>query len=206
MKSRKVKAILGSTAVLVLAVAVTGCSSYTSDSAQQQSQTISEQVATAGANAVPYPLSQMKSSGFTERQELTENLLRQNNKNAVKYVDLITQQGQIIATYPIQGMVFDPNSQLTNTQNLESGYNNSSSSGYSYDGVVDSVGDNGTWGPEAGSAAFFTTSGVEVVVPTGLLWIESDAPLNITSTPIISYNENETPSSSYGNGVKVAGK
>lgn len=202
MKSRKVKAILGGTATVGLVIALTGCTANSNDSSQANSQNTSDWIGNTAQSAVPYPKTAMQASGWTERQELTENLERQSNKNAVKYVDLITQQGQIIATYPIQGMVFDPNSQLTNSQNIDTGYSNSNL----YDGVVDSVGDNGTWGPEAGSAAFFTTSGVEVIVPTGLLWIESDAPLNITSTPIISYNENETPSSSYGNGVKVAGK
>lgn len=187
---------------LGMAVAVTGCTSNGTGDGQQQSQDLSNQVYNAASKAAPYPMSQMKSSGFTERQELTENLLRQNNKNATKYVTLMTQQGQIIETMPIQGMVFDPNSQLTNSQNIETGYSNSSL----YDGVVNSVGDNGTWGPEAGNAAWFTTAGVEYIVPAGLLWMETDAPPNITSTPIIQYNVNETPTSHFGNGVKVNGQ
>ena len=199
MKIRKIKALLGGTVALVLGVVLTGCTANGTGDTQQTQQNISDWVGKTSTTAVPYPKAQMQTAGWTERKELTENLLRQNNPTATKYVVLLTQQGQIIAQYPIQGMVFDPNSQLTNTQNIETGYMNS----ILYDGVVSSVGDNGTWGPEAGSAAFFTTSNVEVVVPTGLLWIESDAPLNISSTPIIQYNLNETPSCNYGNVAKV---
>lgn len=201
MKDKNYKSLFVGFVALIMAVVITSCSSSGTGDAQQMSQGTSDWVGSHSQSAVPYPKAQMQTAGWTERKELTENLLRQNNPNAIKYVVLITQQGQVIAQYPIQGMVFDPNSQLTNSQNIETGY----SSGTLYDGVVDSVGDNGTWGPEAGNAAFFTTSGVEVIVPQGLLWIESDGPLHLTSTPIISYNESDTPSSSYGNGIKVVG-
>lgn len=186
-------------AVTGLFATATACDS-SNDNAQQASQGTSEVVSQAAQKAIPYPLPQMQAGGFLERTELSEHLLRQNDKTAVRYIVMLTQQGQVIAQYPIEGMVFDPNSQLTNTQNIETGYTHSTV----YSQVVDSPGDNGTWGPEAGNAAFFTTSGVEIQVPAGLLWVESDAPLNITSTPIIQYNENEAPSVNHG-GVKVGG-
>src|SRR6266702_6352203 len=137
-----------------------GCTSN-SDNAQQAAQNTTEKLSTTAQHAVPYPLSQMQSGGFLERTELKEHLLRQNDKNALRYIVLLTQMGKVIAQYALQGMVFDPNSQLTNTQNIENGSWNSSN----YTEVVDSPGDNGTWGPEAGNAAFFTTAGVEIQIP-----------------------------------------
>jgi hypothetical protein len=198
--TKRVKIAAAAVAALGIVVTATACTSDTNDSAQQASQGTSETLSQTAQKAVPYPLSQMQAGGFLERTELKEHLLRQNDKNALRYIVLLTQQGQVIAQYPIQGMVFDPNSQLTNTQNIETGYTNQAA----YSDVVDSPGDNGTWGPEAGNAAFFTTSGVEIQVPTGLLWVESDAPLDIKSTPIINYNANEAPSTNHG-GVPVGG-
>jgi hypothetical protein len=184
------------------ALALAGCSTTSNDSAQQAAQSTTEQLSTTAQHAVPYPLSQMETGGFLERTELKEHLLRQNDKNAIRYIVLLTQMAQVIAQYTISGMVFDPNSQLTNTQNIETGgYGNGN--GY-YNDVVDSTGDNGTWGPEAGAAAFFTTAGVEIQVPQGVNWVESDSPLNITSTPLVTLNANAAPSTNHG-GMPVGG-
>jgi hypothetical protein len=191
--NRRMK-LAGAAALGIAILATTTACDSTNDTAQQTAQSTSEQISQNSQKAVPYPLSQMESGQWLERTELTEHLLRQNDKNALRYIVLLTQQGQVIAQYPIEGMVFDPNSQLTNTQNIENGYQNSAA----YSDVVDSPGDNGTWGPEAGSAAFFTTSGVEIQIPAGVAWVESDAPLNLTSQPLITYNVNAQPSVNKG--------
>lgn len=190
---RIVLGVAGTAAALVL---VAACGSSAPD-AQSQSQSLSERIGEVSAGSVRYPLSQMEAGGWLERTELNTHLLRQNDKNALRYIVLFAQQGQMIAQYPIKGMVFDPNSQLTNTQNLEYGYQGGTNS-FSYEGVVDSVGDNGTYGPEAGEAAFFTTNNVEVQISPGWSWIESDAPLHLTSKPLITYDLQDKPSTTAG--------
>ena len=191
--ARRARRAAAVSAVLVAGALLAGCTGNT-DNAQRAAQNTTETLSTTAQHAVPYPLPQMQAGGFLERTELKEHLLRQNDKNALRYIVLMTQMGQVIAQYSLAGMVFDPNSQLTNTQSIENGSFNSAT----YSGVVDAPGDNGTWGPEAGSAAFYTTANVEIQIPQGVAWIESDSPLNITTTPLVTLNANATPSTNHG--------
>ena len=193
MKSPRKRVALVAIAVMVGVAVLAGCGTTTT-TPQESQQSISDQIGNAATNARQYPLPQMKAGGWTERQLLTEHLLRQNDPKALRYVFLLSQTGSVIARWPIEGMVFDPNSQLTNTQNIESDWSNQTL----YSGVVNSIGDNGTWGPEAGGAAFFTTNHVEVQLSPNALWIESDASLDITSAPQITLNANATPSTNHG--------
>lgn len=193
--NRKILGVVATAAVSTLVLA--GCSASSTDSAQMESQQTTEQYQEASQKAVPYPLPQMKAGGWLERQSLKEHLLRQNDPNAIRYIVLMTSQGQVIGQYTIKGMVFDPNSQMTNDNQLVSGWSGGSSNTY-YNEVVNAPGDNGTWGPEAGNAAFFTAQNVEIQVPVGMNWIESDSPLNITSTPLVTLNANAKPSVDHG--------
>lgn len=194
-RTRNVALALAGVGVLIACTAES-CSSNTSS--QDTSQHLTNDYTNAATSQVPYPLNDMKAGGWTERQMLKEHLERQNNPKALRYITFLTQQGQVVATYPVQGLVFDPNSQMTTSQ-VVNGY------GSSGGGVTQAAGDNGTWGPEAGSAAFFTTSGVEIQVPASMTWIESDAPLNLTTKPLITYDASAAPSVSAG-GVKVGGR
>lgn len=197
--SRKTKrTAIAATAIAAVGILVAGCDS-SGPSAQQQAEQTTNTYQQAAQQHVPYPLAQMKAGGWTERGLLSEHLKRQNDPKALRYIVWLSQQGQVIAQWPIQGMVFDPNSQLTNSQTV----NDCPNGGSTACGVVtDAPGDNGTWGPEAGAAAFFTTSGVEIQLPASAIWVESDSPLNITTQPLITYNVNSQPSVNYG-GVKV---
>lgn len=197
MKTRNRNLTLAFAGVAVL-IACTAESCSPNTAAQDSSQKLTNDYTNAATSQVPYPLDDMKSGGWTERQMLKEHLERQNNPKALRYITFLTQQGQVVATYPVQGLVFDPNSQMTTSQ-VVNGYGSGSG------GVTDAAGDNGTWGPEAGSAAFFTTSGVEIQVPASMTWIESDAPLNLTTKPLITYDASAAPSVSAG-GVKVGGR
>jgi hypothetical protein len=184
-------------AALLLVLGLTACTSN-QDSTQQAAQKVTTSYQQAATAAVPYPLAKMTAGGWSERKELTEHLLRQNDPKSLRYVVMLSQQGQPIAQWPIQGMVFDPNSQLTNSQTVSGCPGDNSACGI----ATTSPGDNGTWGPEAGSAAFFTTAGVEIQLPPAAIWIEADAPLNITTTPVVTYNVTDKPSVNHG-GVKV---
>jgi hypothetical protein len=196
MNPRRRKLAIGFGGIAVLLTTTAGSCDTTSS--QSTSQNLTNDYTNAATSQAPYPLGDMKAGGWTERQMLAEHLKRQNNPKALRYITFLTQQGQIVATYPVQGLVFDPNSQMTTSQIV----NGCSSS--TCGAVTAAAGDNGTWGPEAGSAAFFTTSGVEVQVPASMTWIESDAPLNLTGKPLITFDASATPSVSAG-GVKVGG-
>jgi len=194
-RSRKV----GATALLATGVFIfTGADSCDSTpTSQNAAQKVTEAYSQAAQDAVPYPLDEMKKGGWTERRLLAEHLKRQNDPKGLRYIVVMTQQGQVIASYPIQGMVFHPDSAMTNSQTISWSSNGGS-------GVVEAPGDNGTWGPEAGAAAFFTTGGVEIQLPASAVWIESDAPLGITDKPLVTYNVNDKPSVDKG-GLKGMG-
>lgn len=187
-KGTRVTALLIGAALSVLSVsACTG----TNDPAQQKNQDLSEQIEQAETQAVPFPMQQMKDSKWLEANEVKESLLRQSNIHALRYVTVFTQAGQVMMVYTIEGMVFSPNSQLTNTQNIVYGYQNSAAES----NVVDSPGDNGTYGPEAGNAEFFTSTGVMVVLSDYTNWIETDAQPNIVTQPTLTIGD--TPTSNY---------
>jgi hypothetical protein len=181
-------------AALGMVFGISACEDGKKSGADKDKEVLSG-VRAARQAAVPYPLAQMKAGGWLESQLLKENLLRQNDKNRIAYVVLLSAQGQPITQYTIQGMVFSLNSQLTQTNQSER--HGSDSSGTV---VVDAVGDNGTFGPEPDGIGFFTTSGVEV--KWNGLYIESDAPLNVTTKPLVTYNVTDKPSVDKG-GVKT---
>lgn len=179
---------------IVLGSTAGACSSDSKKSGQKADTQVLSAVRKAAQTAVPYPLADVKRGGFLERRLLKENLLRQNDPKRLAYVTLLTDQGQVVATYPIQGMIFNLNSQMTTTQQVEC---HSSDCGSAV--ALDSIGDNGTFGTEPHSIGFFTTSGVEI--KWSGTYLESDAPLDLKSKPLLTYNVNQAPSVNHG-GVK----
>lgn len=186
-RSKRVALALTAAGLLPIALMVDACS----NSAQTQSQNTINQVSQAAQQAVPYPLDKMKQSGWTERKLLTENLLRETDPNAIHYVYWLTMNGQLIAQYTIKGKVFDPNSQLTNTQTINSDYTGNP--------VTDAPGDNGTWGPEPFCYGFFLTSGAEKKLPCQGLVEDSDTPETFNTPPIITYDVNQKSPLDKGN-------
>ena len=190
MKTRTRNLTLAFAGVGVLIACTAGaCDSNTT--AQDASQDTTNKVAAASSKAVPYPFDQMNQGKWLELQMLRENLLRQNNKAAARYVTWLTQQGQIVAQWPIQGMVFDPNSQMTAT-NIVSPCKGDGSGACSV--AVTAPGDNGTYGPEAMCYAFYDVKGVEHQLSCTAIVLESDSPDDLTSKPLITYNINGAPS------------
>lgn len=179
-------------AIVVTVIAGIGLSACASTSnSQQQQQQVTEQYAQKLTNAQPYPLSQMNNSA--ERANLKERLLRMNDPNKIGYVYTMTQNGQILAEYTIKGKVSSTGSQLTNTQNC---YYTSGSGSSSCGAVLDSMGDDGSYGPEEQGVFFFTTAGV--LVEWDGLFQYSDAPLSLTSKPLITMDANAKPTSTAG--------
>jgi hypothetical protein len=182
-------------AVAALAIAVLlGTAACTSSSptstAQDTTQKVTDTYMQAAIAAVPYPLAAMDSGGWLERTLLKENLLRQNNAHRRAFVTLMNTLGQPIIQFPIQGMVFDLNSQMTTTS-IVTQVDCGSNCGYS--NTVPAAGDNGTWGPEPAAISFFTTSGMQVKVPNMVWWIETDAPLTMPNKPVLTYDPSAHP-------------
>ena len=165
--------------------------------AQNDSQTLTNDYTNAATQTVKYPLSEMKKGGWLERRLLKENLLRQNDANRIAYVTLLTDQGQPIVQYTIQGMVFSLNSQMTTSQVI----NRKCDAGCD-SGVTDAAGDNGTWGPEPEGISFFTTEGVQI--KWNGKYVESDSPLNLTTKPLIVYDASTAKAPENASGVKSA--
>jgi hypothetical protein len=191
---RHKKVVIGLSApIIVIAITAGACSSPSTDPAQQQAQHTKENISDAAQKAVPFPLPQIQAEGWTERRELSEHAIRENDPHTTRYAALIAPQtGAVVQTWTIEGTVFTPNSQLTNTQNQDYGCSGASGSCSFFDGVVDAPGDNGTWGPEAMCYDFFTTTGGEVQLGcnSAMLFELSDRPFSTHEAPTLSINEN----------------
>lgn len=138
-----------------------------------------------------------------EMQNDGERDLTLNKPNRIGYVYVYAQTGQLITFYTIKGKVSSTESGLTESQDVvedkpcvtQQGYqdNNTNCSD-----VVDSIGDDGTYGGEEGGPSgvfFFTTSDVLVELGGNTNWFYSDAPLNLTSKPIIDLPVSAKPTS-----------
>jgi hypothetical protein len=184
MKITRFKALSAAAVAAVAVVALSACGS--TPSSQEANQKVTEQYAQKLSNAEPYPLSQMNDSA--ERANLREKLLRLNDPNKIGYVNELTQNGQIIASYVIKGKVSSNASQLTNTQNINTGYTGNP--------VTESMGDDGSSGPSEPGVFFFTTTG-QMITWNGLIQY-SDAPVSLTSKPLITIDANAKPSNTAG--------
>ena len=183
---------LGALGLVCVFVVCSADSCDTAQTSQQQQQAVTETYAQYFNSVRPYPLAAMKDS--EERFNLIERLIRMNDPNKIGYVYVWSAMGQLITTYTIKGKVSSTASQLTNTQNIEE--NSGAASGWS---VVDSMGDDGSYGPEEGGSNgvfFFTTNGV--LIETVLPWLYADAPQLMTTKPLITMSADALPSSTAG--------
>ncbi len=196
----RLQAILGMIAAAVM-LALTGCSSDHVSTVQETNQALTDQYMTAAQNAVPYPLAAMTSGGWLERTLLKENLLRQANAHRRAFVTLMNTAGQPIVQFPIQGMVFSLNSQMT-TEDIVNNSGCGSNCGWAV--TTTAAGDNGTWGPEPDGISFFTTSGMQVKLPAVVWYIETDAPLTLPTKPLVVYDPTKVPDIT--GGIVGAGK
>lgn len=180
--------------LVMVAGTVTACSGTGSDhpDSQQQQQAVTENYAQKLNTAVPYPLAQMNDS--LERSNLRERLLRYNQPTKISYVYVLSYDGHVLSYYTIKGKVSSTQSQLSNIQNIQ-GCPNTGNSGQC--GLtVDSMGDDGSYGPEEGGSNgifFFTTDGV--LVETSMPFVVTDAPEKINADRTLSYVDGSKPSS-----------
>jgi hypothetical protein len=195
------RAGLVATGALSLVATMTACSQVSPS--QDRSQSLTERIANASVDpsqgGVAYPFAEMQQGGWLEMKMLREHLVREASPKSQRWIVVFSQQGQLLGQWAIQGVAFDPNSQMT-TPKIATCTPNTGGSGCG--AVVDAPGDNGTYGPEAGVLDFFTSTGVEVKIGGSPIWFQSDAPLGLSQPPVITYNANSAPSFN-GGGVKV---
>lgn len=139
---------------------------------QDAGEHLTDRLAVKFIGAVPYPEAAMRDS--LERRNLSKRLLRFNKPQKIGYL-YVMSFGKFVGYYVVKGKVSSVQSQLTNTQQT---FREGS---HDTDGlVIDSMGDDGTWGPnEGGDRGVFFFTATDVMVETTLDWIYSDAPLHI---------------------------
>jgi len=204
MRAKTKRVALAVAGLAGVGLILVGCNdgNTSASTAETNNENLTGQIEAAANAKVPFPKSQVLNGGFTEEQEIKEHQLRENDPNETRYVTVMTPYGQVLWNGSIKGLVFDPNSSMTETTDVVC--NDGGNGGYAC-GTVNSPTDNGTYGPEFGTADFFDTSGAEHIF-AGVIISESDVPQNITQQPIVTYNVGQAPAINYGGLAKVGGK
>lgn len=166
MKTTKIAAL----AVAAL-VTLAACSSSEDRKAAQQTSTDQQK---KYEKAVPFPAGDLNTP--LDRANLAEYLKRNNDPKRVSYVYLLSMDAKVIAYYTIKGKVTSVSSQLLPVDDII----DPCSSSYCPQ-IVDSAGDDGTYGGNEPGVFFFTTDGT-LVTWTGD-YIQSDRSLDI-KTPV----------------------
>lgn len=164
------KKLTATAAVAVLAL--TACTGNPEREAAQQASTEQQKAYEA---RVPFPKGDL--SYPLDRANLAEYLKRSNDPDRVSYVYLLSMDAKVIAYYTIKGKVTSVASQLLPQDDLA----DSTCGGCTEKYVVDSAGDDGTYGGNESGVFFFTTDGT-LVTWTGD-YIQSDRPLDV-KTPV----------------------
>jgi hypothetical protein len=168
------RAAIAATVAAVLAVA--GCSS-TNSASQAQGNRDNNTIHNRFSSVVPYPYESSDPTDPLELKNLARRLQYFNSKGSTGYVYLLAPNtSQVIGYYVISGKVSSTGSQMTSTQavtNCASDHGGSCS-------AVDSIGDDGSYGPSEGGpdgVFFFTTAGtlIETVMP----WVYSSQPIKL---------------------------
>jgi hypothetical protein len=190
---KKRKPVIIFVAGLAAAAILAGACTDQKSSSQSQGQAVTEQYAQKLTTAEPYPLSAMSDS--SERKNLAERLVRLNDPNKIGYLYGLSSTGQVMAFWTIKGKPSSMGSQLTPTQQNRQG---DCSGGCT--NVVESMGDDGSFGPEECQAQgiFAFTADSNSLVEWCGPWFYSDAPLKLTSQPLILVDPGAKPSSTAG--------
>lgn len=159
--------------LVLLAASLAGCNGGGTKS-QKEQQKLTNAYSERLQAAVPYPLSQMTDS--LERRNLRERLLRFNKPDKIGYVYILGFNGNFVGYYTIKGKVSSTQSQMTITQQVVHDCHSGCRE------VVDSMGDDGSYGQNETGIFFFTTN--NVLVTTDMHYIYSDSPLPVEAKPI----------------------
>lgn len=182
--------------------------SPTGAAAISQGQVLKDGAAATGTLAANAQVAKFDKSIFDQYHGPTDEMtndskrdLTLNDPNRVGYVYIMSGYGQLIANYTILGKVSSTTSQLTESQDIVDDNNcvtgvvdgGGSNAGYTKGAcsdIVDSLGDDGTYGGEEPGIFFYTTSGVLVEWGSSVIWGYGDAPMGLTSKPVLTYNVN----------------
>src|SRR6266513_1205464 len=190
---RRRPALLLAGSLIVVGLVAAACTDQGGSNSQSQGQAVTEQYATKLSTAEPYPLSAMNDS--SERKNLAERLVRLNDPNKIGYLYGLSSTGQVMAFWTIKGKPSSTGSQLTPTQQNRQGDCQGGCTN-----VVESMGDDGSFGPEECSASgiFAFTADANALIEWCGPWFYSDAPLKLTTAPLIVVDPNAKPSSVAG--------
>lgn len=171
--------------IILVALIAVGCSASVAMGGKpdwwRNAETTSDEIGRAAFTAVPFPMAETKAGGFLERKNIAERLRRFSAQNKTGYLYLMSF-GKFVGYYVIKGKISSVQSQMTNgNQVWDSG------SGEQGETVVDSIGDDGSFGPNEGGdrGIFFFTSN-DTMVETTLDWVYSDQVLNIDVPNLLS--------------------
>lgn len=137
---------------------------------KQSSDTFDKQRA-----AVPFPGAELVES--LERRNLAERLKRFNQPNKIGYVYYVPF-GNVLGYWTIEGKVSSTQSQMNPADELTDDL--SDCSGCFESQVLESAGDDGSFGPNEAGVFFFTTNGTMVQVPEDD-YFYSDQPITLGS-------------------------
>lgn len=193
-RARVLVALAAVAAVFLTAACEEGSSSggdAKSADVQQRGQALTQQAMKQMEANVPYPAAQMRDP--IERHNLAERLLRFNKADKIGYIYTLSQTGSIIGFYTIRGKVSSTQSQMTTDNLVVDGCPSISDRCPT---VVNAPGDDGSYGPNEDGVFWFTTEGV--MVQWNGLYQYSDAPLKLSSTPVLTLDANAKPTSTAG--------
>ena len=174
-------------AMVVLGLLAVACETQAKTSAAESSRKVTEAYQAKLEKAVPYPLGDMNDS--LERRQLREKLLRFNKPTKVAYVTLLGDTGNVVASFPIRGKVSSVNSMMTASEIWSK---NCYTGGCSRE-PIEAPTDDGSYGTNGDAVFFFTTA--NVYVEWNGRYILTDAPLEISSSPIVLMSKDAKPSS-----------
>lgn len=149
------------------------------DKSRQEDQKLSGQAYQQQKNAVPFPAKDLRDS--LERRNLRERLLRQNDPDKIGYVYYVPF-GKILGYWTIKGKVSSTQSQMNPSDELTDDL--SDCSGCFESQVLESAGDDGSFGENEKGVFFFTTGGAMIQVPEDD-YFYSDQPVTLGNIPQI---------------------
>lgn len=176
------KRIVGIVAAVVLAVSLTACTDGKPSETRQKTQEQSEKAFSQQMDAVPFPADELRDS--LERRNLRERLLRQNDPDRIGYVYFVSF-GEFLGYWTIKGKVSSTQSQMNPADDLTGDL--SDCSGCFESQVLESAGDDGSFGESERGIFFFTTEGAMIQLPEDS-YVYSDQPITIGSLPELNGN------------------
>lgn len=144
---------------------------------RQKTQEQSEQAFQQQMDAVPFPADDLRDS--LERRNLRERLLRQNDPDRIGYVYFVSF-GKFLGYWTIKGKVSSTQSQMNPADDLTGDL--SDCSGCFESQVLESAGDDGSFGEAERGVFFFTTEGAMIQLPEDA-YVYSDQPIMLGNLP-----------------------